>query len=385
MAQILKLTTAGRTALVAPNGDGTAARLVTQVGITGTAFAFDASHGAVPNEIKRLSTISGTPVAPGVIHVMVRDNTLDAFTVRGLGFYLDDGTLVGTYSQAEPILIKASASVMLLAFDATLLDGSVDLSQLTFGDTNFLNPPATTQTQGIARFATVEEHSGDSESIAATPKGLKAVVGNAIRQYKAGDALPASNIGVIWHADFNSLMSWQVFNANGANYTGYASIYIGRLEPDSQPTARVGKLKTGASNLPKTMSLWHWAQHVGIVVPLASWTPGMNAYADNGDGTFRTPDLRAESLRIWDDERGVDINRLFTEWQSGQFPSHSHLVYGEDNSASPTGPQSGEVANVQNAGSPSAFFSAISGSAGGTNNNSENRMRNFVQLGTIQK
>jgi hypothetical protein len=177
MAHILKLTTAGRAALVAPNNAGTAARLVAQVGITPTAFAFDAERAALPDEIKRVATISGAVVAADTIHLTVRDDTPDAFTVRGLGLYLDDGTLLGTYSQAEPILIKASASVMLLAFDAKVLDGSVDISQLTFGNTNFLNPPATQETAGIVRMADMTETiAGISEVLAVSPRWLKFVL-----------------------------------------------------------------------------------------------------------------------------------------------------------------------------------------------------------------
>jgi len=141
-----------------------------------------------------------------------------------------------------------------------------------------------------------------------------------LRKYGTGVALPTADVGVIWHDDFNSLMTWQVFNANGAAYTGYASQYVGRLEPDAQPTARRGKVKTGAANLSKVTEapLWNWALHNGLVVPLGSWAQGMNAFADNGDGTFRVQDVRAEHIRIFDDGRGIDTSRAFTAWQAGQ-------------------------------------------------------------------
>jgi hypothetical protein len=41
-----------------------------------------------------------------------------------------------------------------------------------------------------------------------------------IQRFEAGDDLPGQNIGPIWHDDFQSIMTWQVFDQNGANYTG---------------------------------------------------------------------------------------------------------------------------------------------------------------------
>jgi hypothetical protein len=392
MSIIFKLTTAGRAALVAAAHDGTAARTVVSVGLTATAFVFDAAMAVLPAEIKRVTTISGGAAAADTIHLGVRDDSSDAYTVKGFGLYLDNGVLLGTYSQADPIIIKAAQSIMLLAIDARVLDGSVDISTLIFGDTNFLNPPATENVQGVVELATDDEvGTGVDDARAVTPKKLKNKLINLILAHEmeadphpqyvrcltSGVALPTANEGVIWHDDYNSLMRWQVFNQNGANYTGYASIYVGRVELDAQPTARAGKVKTGFSNLNKVTraSLWNWALHNGLVVPLGSWTQGMNAYADNGDGTFRGPDLRAETLRLYDDGRGVDVGRAFLDWQAGQMPWHTHAY----TRFASTQPQSGEDTWCW-----TGTFGDQTGGAGGTSNGSENRMRNAAQLGTIQ-
>ena len=154
MAIIFKLTNSGRQALVNAAQDGTQARRIVSVGITATAFTSTATIAAVPGEIKRITTIAGDVVAADTIHVTIRDDGDSAYTVRGLGLYLDNGVLLGTYSQAAIILEKSPASIFLLATDLRVLDGSVDISTLQFGETNFINPPATTERQGVVQLAT---------------------------------------------------------------------------------------------------------------------------------------------------------------------------------------------------------------------------------------
>ncbi len=151
---IFKLTTAGRAALVNAAHDGTNARRVVSVGVTATAFTPTDVLAAVPGEIKRITTIAGDVVASDTIHVTIRDDGADTYTVRGLGLYLDNGVLLGTYSQPTVILEKSTASIFLLATDVRVLDGSVDISTLQFGATDFINPPATTERQGVVQLAT---------------------------------------------------------------------------------------------------------------------------------------------------------------------------------------------------------------------------------------
>ncbi|QTX19897.1 hypothetical protein [Comamonas aquatica] len=151
---IFKLTTAGRAALVNAAHDGTNARRVVSVGVTATEFTPTDALATVPGEIKRITTIAGDVVAADTIHVTIRDDGADTYTVRGLGLYLDNGVLLGTYSQPGVILEKSTASIFLLATDVRVLDGSVDISTLQFGSTDFINPPATTERQGVVQLAT---------------------------------------------------------------------------------------------------------------------------------------------------------------------------------------------------------------------------------------
>lgn len=130
----------------------------------------------------------------------------------------------------------------------------------------------------------------------------------------AGAALPSTNIGPIWHDDYASIMTWQTFSANNAAYTGYASVLIGSLLADTQPTARTGYLLSGANNLSRTTyaALRGWAMHNGIMVASATWAAGAIAIKDNADGTtFTAYDVRGEFPRFFDNGRGIDNGRGF--------------------------------------------------------------------------
>ncbi|MEV3830225.1 hypothetical protein RI534_13390 [Aeromonas allosaccharophila] len=151
------------------------------------------------------------------------------------------------------------------------------------------------------------------------------------RYFSAGQPLPLSNIGPIWHDDYHDWMTWQTFNQNGANYTGYASRLIGSLLLDTQPTPRSGYIKSGVQNLSRVTyaALRAWAMHNGVMVAPGEWIAGTIKCADNTDGTtFRVYDVRGEFLRAQDDGRGVDAGRLFGTHQLDELRVHSHTVSG---------------------------------------------------------
>lgn len=151
------------------------------------------------------------------------------------------------------------------------------------------------------------------------------------RFFASGEALPTANIGPIWHDDYNSLMTWQSFTANGASYTGYASQFVGRIEMDTQPTSRTGYKRVGSETLSLSRSqfaaLRAWGLHNGRFVSVGVWQAGTLLMADNSDGvTFRAFDVRGEFPRIWDDGRGVDAGRVIGSWQSDEIRSHTHVI-----------------------------------------------------------
>lgn len=161
--------------------------------------------------------------------------------------------------------------------------------------------------------------------------------GQAVRYYATGTALPVSNIGPIWHADYNSIMTWQAFTANGAAYTGYASVQVGSLLLDAQSTPRTGYVKNGTSNLNRTTyaALRGWAMHNGIMVASGVWAAGQIAVCDNVDGTtFKIYDVRGEFPRFWDDARGADVGRNFGSWQSDAIRNITGYFYATDDNTS---------------------------------------------------
>lgn len=155
MAIVLTVTDAGRAALVNAANTGTAAVTIAAVGISGAVVAPDKAMTALPGETKRIATLSGDVVADDTIHLIVRDESSAVFTVRSFGLYLADGTLFAIYGQSGVILEKSSQALMLLAIDVQFAD--IAAAQLTFGDANFLNPPATTERQGVVELATYAE------------------------------------------------------------------------------------------------------------------------------------------------------------------------------------------------------------------------------------
>jgi len=157
MAAALKLTitTAGRAALVNANKNGTNAVLITQVGVTSTAFTPSPGMTSLPSELKRLSTISGGATDASTVHVTIRDNSADQYSLFGIGLYLADGTLFAAYSQATLIGQKSPQAALLVAMDVKFAD--INAALLTFGDTNFQLNIATTDAIGVVRLALASE------------------------------------------------------------------------------------------------------------------------------------------------------------------------------------------------------------------------------------
>ncbi|MBN3725629.1 phage tail protein [Burkholderia sp. Ac-20379] len=170
---LIQITDAGRAALVAAGNTGSAAHGISAIGLATAAFAFDRGLQALPNERKRVTTFGGENVAPDTIHVVIQDNTDDQYPLYGFGLYLDNGVLFGVYVQDAPIMEKSPSAMLLLAADAIF--ASIDASLLQLGATSFLNPPATTERQGVVELATHDEvRAGADDLRAVTPAGAAA-------------------------------------------------------------------------------------------------------------------------------------------------------------------------------------------------------------------
>lgn len=192
MAFTLTITNAGRAALVNASNTGTAPVTIAQCGISGTAVVPSPTATTLPAETKRIATLSGDVIAADTIHLIVRDESADVFTVRSLALYLGDGTLFAIYGQAAPILEKSALAQMLLAIDLRFADIDADL--LTFGDANFLNPPATTERLGIVELATPAEAIAGTDAARVPPVAAIQAAVNAWLNQRFG----AGNSG-IWH------------------------------------------------------------------------------------------------------------------------------------------------------------------------------------------
>lgn len=167
------ITNAGLDEIVAASQGGTDTVLITEIGYGTGQYTASPEQTSLQAEFKRITTIAGGAVDGNTIHCSARDDSSDAYTVYEIGLYTDKGTLFAVYSTNTPILQKAAASKSLLAIDIKVTDFSAD--SVVFGDTNFLNPPATTETLGVVELATdAETITGTDDSRAVTPASLSA-------------------------------------------------------------------------------------------------------------------------------------------------------------------------------------------------------------------
>lgn len=167
----ITITPAGFAAIVNAEHDGTAPVRISHVGVTPQAFNVDTVGAAVPGEIKRISTFGGKAVAVDTLHLNIRDDSSDTYTLRGFGLYLSNGVLFAVYSQATPIMEKAAAATLLLATDIRF--AKITATSIEVGDVDFINPPASTTIAGVARFATDDEAAaGSGNAVAMTPGGV---------------------------------------------------------------------------------------------------------------------------------------------------------------------------------------------------------------------
>lgn len=223
----LVITNAGRAALVAAANDGTNAVRIAQVGVSGTPLAATAATAAIPGEAKRIGTIAGEAVANDTMHVIVRDESADVYTVRTIGLYLQDGTLFAAYGQAGVIAEKSAQAMLLLAIDVQFADIAANV--ITFGNANFLNPPATTVTPGVVELATeAEAATGTDTHRAVTPKGLLAAMAAKLAAW-GSDIWRASNDGSGSGLDADLLDGRHASDfalLSGAQFSGPVGVYI---------------------------------------------------------------------------------------------------------------------------------------------------------------
>ncbi|MEJ7933656.1 hypothetical protein WG907_05195 [Sphingobium sp. AN558] len=185
------LTVTGLNALIEAQGGGSNPAQITQVGLTQSAFIMAPTVSALPGEFKRLTSVSGLAVDDTTIHMTAQDHSDDIYALRGLGLYLADGTLFAVYSQPTPLFNKASVAFFLLALDVAFSNGvSTDI---VFGNSTFLMPPASETVKGVGEIATADEAAaGTDHGRIITPHTLKQLL-DALRDATDADLLALAN------------------------------------------------------------------------------------------------------------------------------------------------------------------------------------------------
>ena len=200
----ITITNVGRAALINAQNTGTNALTISQVALTSANMegANFAAMTALPTELKRLSTFAGDVVADDTLHLTIRDESIQSYSMRGFGLILSDGTLFAVYGQAAPIVQKSSASIMLLAVDVVL--ASLTTAMIEFGDTDFINPPATVDRLGVIEIADqAEVDAGIRGDVAVPPSRLKVLL-TALLGGKA-DSAHSHDAGHVTTGIFNVL------------------------------------------------------------------------------------------------------------------------------------------------------------------------------------
>lgn len=174
----LLMTVAGLARFTAAQVEDDIDLTIATVGLTATNFVMAPSLTALPGEMRRIDTLSGSVVGDNIVHLVLRDEEPVAYSLRGFGLYLADGTLFAVYGQAASILEKSPLSTTLLAIDVAFPTASV--AGLTFGDANFLNPPATTTTKGVVELATLAEGEAGDQARVTTGAVVRNMIDNAL-------------------------------------------------------------------------------------------------------------------------------------------------------------------------------------------------------------
>lgn len=167
------VTDAGIEEVINAERTGTAPVVLTEVGFGSGQYTPTHDQTALHDEFKRLpaNALSGGNVGDNTIYINARDSSNDEYTLYEFGVYTASGTLFAVCSQTVPIMQKAARAQAYLDIEFVLTN--LNPASVTLGDTNFFNPPATTETPGVVELATAAETiAGSSSDKAVTPAGL---------------------------------------------------------------------------------------------------------------------------------------------------------------------------------------------------------------------
>ncbi len=176
MSLILTITDAGRQALVNAQNTGTLPIVISQIALGSGRYNTTKTQTTLQNEIKRVASFGGAPVADDVIHITVHDESTDTYPLGEFGLITNTGVLFAVYSNPnEYILEKNANGILLLSADTKIT--TLDITDIQFSGTNFVLPPGTTTIAGVLKLADSDEAAaGIDNSKAMTPKTTKEVL-----------------------------------------------------------------------------------------------------------------------------------------------------------------------------------------------------------------
>ncbi|MGJ8518178.1 tail fiber protein [Carnimonas bestiolae] len=191
---------------------------ITQAGFGSEGYTASSNQTALKKQVKRVASVAGDSPSSNMLHIDVKDESTDSYTVKEVSLYLKDGTFFAVYAQKDAIVEKAAAAIVLLTLDIAIDD--IDATKFTFGDTTFSEPPATTTTRGVtmlsdsvndkatdkAATANAVKKANDNANKRETPQGAQDKVD---KHAKAGTAHNAGQISLKPPAAFSGKNSVQ--------------------------------------------------------------------------------------------------------------------------------------------------------------------------------
>ena len=165
------ITAAGLQALINAEHSGTNKVTLSKVQLGNAYFEPSEQTTDIGTVVAELTTVGGSTVSATEIQVNATDSSDSVYTVRSVGIFTSDNILFAVGSSQDPILQKVATSQALFTFNILLTNGNPQY--INFGDISFSNPPATSTTAGITRFATnTEAEEATDGTIALTPLNI---------------------------------------------------------------------------------------------------------------------------------------------------------------------------------------------------------------------
>ncbi len=178
LALQITMTQAGQARFTAAQLGETIDLAISSIGLTDAEFILAPTLTALPGEFRRIDTISGKAVGDHIVHLTMRDEEPIGYTARGFGLFLADDTLFAVYGQSDRLFEKSLLTTFLASIDIAFPTAAID--NLTFGNTDFLNPPATTTQAGVVELATLTEARAGTDTRRVVPVSVLVALLNAL-------------------------------------------------------------------------------------------------------------------------------------------------------------------------------------------------------------